>query len=669
MNYVYTGNVSDRTRQSTYCPGCGEVLVGRDGYRLSVYGLEQDRCRGCGRAIAGRFGDGPGDWGPRRQPVRIANYARPRSLLPTVPQATVEQGNDKAMAQVPLPAADDSHGEFRLAPDQEQLILQAAGRRLIAAVLGQIPTPLESRWPPCAVGGGRSVRNVEASGSAAELLRLAGAGNAAFQGHRAGRRCRGQRGPAFPPISPVELPYLDMDVWLLGKLEPVLVPACERRSAVIIGKHGLRIAKRDRQGLLLPGVAVEHRLDALGFLEQVCHKAGLPADAWQDEDAALMTFQGHAIEGELKSVERGTGSRAAAMSRPGPSRADLGLLADSCRQNFRAVMMGATPMFYVPGAFDGGIQGIVLSLQLPGADRIDSSQVNILRGMPLQSTLFELTKAVAGRLQQGGVHPTALSGAALGITVLWDAAMHGSPQAPQLQGLDPHDRAVFVVQQSRWWSPEPAARPKISCARPSIYCGRQPRPGHRFSAWQPSRPPIGSRSPVCLKPAPAATSACPRPPDFYPRDAGEIGRTLDKWFADKPQPEAWAAVMVPHAGWVYSGQLAADVFSRVKFPKQVIVLAPDIAEGVEWAVAPHHVWQLPGGSIDSDPDLARRLADSIPGLELDAAAHAHEHAIEVQLPLLARLAPRSRVVGITIHAGESDELERFGQQLAGVLPG
>ena len=92
---------------------------------------------------------------------------------------------------------------------------------------------------------------------------------------------------------------------------------------------------------------------------------------------------------------------------------------------------------------------------------------------------------------------------------------------------------------------------------------------------------------------------------FYPRDAGEIGRTLDKWFADKPQPEAWAAVMVPHAGWVYSGQLAADVFSRVKFPKQVIVLAPrHRAEGVEWAVAPHHVWQLPGGSIDSDPDLA-----------------------------------------------------------------
>ena len=70
---------------------------------------------------------------------------------------------------------------------------------------------------------------------------------------------------------------------------------------MIIGKHGLRIARGGHQGLLLPGVAVEHHLDAEGFLRQVCRKAGLPADAWQDEDTVLMTFQGHAIEGEVKT--------------------------------------------------------------------------------------------------------------------------------------------------------------------------------------------------------------------------------------------------------------------------------------------------------------------------------------------------------------------------------
>ena len=88
-----------------------------------------------------------------------------------------------------------------------------------------------------------------------------------------------------------------------------------------------------------------------------------------------------------------------------------------------------------------------------------------------------------------------------------------------------------------------------------------------------------------------------------------------------------------------------------------------------WAVAPHRTWQLPGRCLDSDPELARLLAESIPGLELDAAAHVHEHAIEVQLPLVARLSPHSRVVGITIRAGELEDLQRFGEQMAGVLAG
>ena len=91
-------------------------------------------------------------------------------------------------------------------------------------------------------------------------------------------------------------------------------------------------------------------------------------------------------------------------------------------------MLGATPAYYVPGNFDGGVQGIVLSLQLPGkAERIDFSKVNILGELPLQSSLFALVKAAAGILQQRGVAPTAISGAGVGLTVLWDTAMHGSP--------------------------------------------------------------------------------------------------------------------------------------------------------------------------------------------------------------------------------------------------
>src|SRR5262249_40214297 len=91
------------------------------------------------------------------------------------------------------------------------------------------------------------------------------------------------------------------------------------------------------------------------------------------------------------------------------------------------------------------------------------------------------------------------------------------------------------------------------------------------------------------------------------------------------------------------------------------------AHGVDWAVAPHQTWALPGGNVESDFVLARKLSQAIPGLELDALAHQREHGIEVELPFIARLAPKSRVVGITIGAGDLEGCKRFAAGLAEVL--
>ena len=73
-----------------------------------------------------------------------------------------------------------------------------------------------------------------------------------------------------------------MEVWLLWGLEPITANGEARARAVTIGKHGVQIARGMARGLLLPGVAVEHHLDARAFLQQVCLKAGLPTDAWLD---------------------------------------------------------------------------------------------------------------------------------------------------------------------------------------------------------------------------------------------------------------------------------------------------------------------------------------------------------------------------------------------------
>jgi len=76
LRYVYTGNVHDEDGGSTYCHGCGAKLIGRDWYVLTAWNLDESgKCRQCGTPLAGVFEAAPGNWGARRQPVRLANFA------------------------------------------------------------------------------------------------------------------------------------------------------------------------------------------------------------------------------------------------------------------------------------------------------------------------------------------------------------------------------------------------------------------------------------------------------------------------------------------------------------------------------------------------------------------------------------------------------------------
>jgi pyruvate formate lyase activating enzyme len=76
LRYVYTGNVHDEEGGSTYCHACGERVIGRDGYVITSFRLDaQGGCGRCGARCAGVFEAEPGDWGARRQPVRLADFA------------------------------------------------------------------------------------------------------------------------------------------------------------------------------------------------------------------------------------------------------------------------------------------------------------------------------------------------------------------------------------------------------------------------------------------------------------------------------------------------------------------------------------------------------------------------------------------------------------------
>ena len=76
LRHVYVGNVEDVGRGSTYCPTCGERVIGRRGYTLTDWTLTPGgACRSCGTVIPGVFGEPPGTWGGRRLPVRLRDFA------------------------------------------------------------------------------------------------------------------------------------------------------------------------------------------------------------------------------------------------------------------------------------------------------------------------------------------------------------------------------------------------------------------------------------------------------------------------------------------------------------------------------------------------------------------------------------------------------------------
>jgi AmmeMemoRadiSam system protein B/AmmeMemoRadiSam system protein A len=476
--------------------------------------------------------------------------------------------------------------------------------------------------------------------------------------------------PRFPPISPCELPFLDIELWLLFNPQRVHERGEDRIAAVVTGgKHGLVVRYGEHRGLLLPGVASEHGWDSLTFLEHVCQKAGLHASRWRDDETVLMTFEGVSCRDRLceETIET---------PRFLPPE-HVAAYADFCRQNLHALLFGGTPRYAAPGLPDGMVSGLLFSLEngetVRGERPWQWSKLDLQRGMSLQASLFQLTQTAAQSLGRLGVSEAEL--ARLNLSVLYDPAMHGAVADPDLRGIAPGRRAVVVLERGRCGlAHDVEATPEALLAAAANEAQvRDPAVASVFSLAVDA---VAPRVVHSVRPRAVAGNSL-RPPAvagaFYPADAEALQRLVDELLeAARPEPDAkganCVAAMVPHAGLRYSGKVAAQVFQRLTIPSTVIVIGPKHTPyGMDWAIAPQREWLIPGARLAADADLARRIADAIPGMELDAAAHQHEHGIEVELPFIARLAPQTRVVGIALGATTLDDCRAIAMGLATVV--
>lgn len=154
---------------------------------------------------------------------------------------------------------------------------------------------------------------------------------------------------------------------------------------------------------------------------------------------------------------------------------------------------------------------------------------------------------------------------------------------------------------------------------------------------------------------------------FYPATAGALGDEVARLLAANGCETASrraACVMVPHAGYIYSGAVAAKVFAAVTVPETVVILCPNhTGRGARIAIAPAGAFAVPGAELAIDDELASAIAARVAGAARDSAAHAHEHAIEVQLPFIAARRADVRIVPIVLGGLSADRAIELGAHI------
>lgn len=162
---------------------------------------------------------------------------------------------------------------------------------------------------------------------------------------------------------------------------------------------------------------------------------------------------------------------------------------------------------------------------------------------------------------------------------------------------------------------------------------------------------------------------------FYPSDPLKLASAVDGYLADAVTPfsERPIAIVVPHAGYAYSGQIAADAFkqaSRHQYDVVVILGVNHTTPGFrDVSVYPGGGFETPLGVARIDEALAERLMDADRRFAFDERVHAREHSIETQVPYVQMIFPGAKILPAVVGSADLELCEKFGNALGVALEG
>ncbi len=156
---------------------------------------------------------------------------------------------------------------------------------------------------------------------------------------------------------------------------------------------------------------------------------------------------------------------------------------------------------------------------------------------------------------------------------------------------------------------------------------------------------------------------------FYPGDAEHLRSAMDIFVpvTTAEEKEQAMVVIMPHAGYVYSGATAGATISRVVVPETVLIMGPNHrGQGAALALGTED-WRMPMGMVPINQQLARAILRQSEDIREDSEAHRHEHSLEVQVPFLQQVQPQLQIVPLMVSHVSYTLCQKVAADLAAVL--
>jgi MEMO1 family protein len=155
---------------------------------------------------------------------------------------------------------------------------------------------------------------------------------------------------------------------------------------------------------------------------------------------------------------------------------------------------------------------------------------------------------------------------------------------------------------------------------------------------------------------------------FYPASSQHLKEQIAKYSDKDAEKKDIIACLLPHAGYMYSGKVACQTVSGINIKDKVILLGPNhTGFGEAFSIMAEGLWETPLGEVEIDSPLAQDLLKNSKYLKNDALAHAQEHSLEVEIPILQFFKKDFKIVPIAFMSADIEGLRKCGDEIGEVL--